>query len=151
MNSAYLPLLLAVPLVGSVLVALLRRNERAARVTAMLFALAELVLAAATWLAYSTTSTERLQLTVSTEWIASFGVRFSLGVDGIALVMIALIALLVPIVIGASWEDRLPEGRTLAGFFSLVLVLETLMVGVFAATDVFLFYVFFEAMLVPMY
>ena len=151
MNSAYLPLLLAVPLVGSVLVVLLRRNERAARITAMLFALAELVLAAATWLAYSTTSTERLQLTVSTEWIASFGVRFSLGVDGIALVMIALIALLVPIVIGASWEDRLPEGRTLAGFFSLVLVLETLMVGVFAATDVFLFYVFFEAMLVPMY
>ena len=151
MNSAYLPLLLVLPLVGSAAVVALRGNERAAKRTAMVFALAELVLAGAAWAAYSTTSDDRLQLTVSTEWIRSFGVRFALGVDGIALVMIALVALLVPVVIGASWEDRLPEGRSLAGFFSLVLVLESLIVGVFAATDVFLFYVFFEAMLVPMY
>ena len=151
MNAWYLPLLLVVPLVGAALVALLRGNDRVSRQVAMGFALVELVLAAAAWLAYSTSSTDRLQLTVSTEWIETFGVRFSLGVDGIALVMVALIALLVPVVIGASWEDKLPEGSSLAGFCSLVLVMESLMIGVFAATDVFLFYVFFEAMLVPMY
>ena len=147
----YLPALLVLPLVGAIAVAALRGNDRAARATAMLFALAELVLAAFTWLAYQTDSADRLQLTVSTEWIPAFGTRFSLGVDGIALVMVALIAVLVPIVLGASWEDELPPGRSIGGFFSLVLVLESLMVGVFAATDVFLFYVFFEAMLVPMY
>ena len=147
----WLPALLALPLVGAVVVAFLRGNDRMARLVAMAFALGELVLAAGTWAAYSTDSADRLQLTVSTEWIPAFGARFSLGVDGIALVMIALIAVLVPVVLGASWEDKLPEGRTVAGFFSLVLVLQSLMVGVFAATDVFLFYVFFEAMLVPMY
>ncbi len=147
----WLPTLLVLPLVGAVVVALLRNRDGAARLTAMAFAIAELLVAGGTWAAYSTDSTDRMQLTVSTEWIPAFGTRFSLGVDGIALVMIALIAVLVPIVLGASWEDKLPEGRTVAGFFSLVLVLQSLMVGVFAANDVFLFYVFFEAMLVPMY
>ena len=149
--SYYLLALLVLPTVGAGAVALLRGNDGAARAAGMLFALAELVLAGFTWAAYSTGSTERLQLTLSTDWISEFGVRFSLGVDGIALVMIALIAVLVPIVLGASWEDRLPPGRSIAGFFALVLVMQSLMVGVFAATDVFLFYVFFEAMLVPMY
>jgi NADH-quinone oxidoreductase subunit M len=147
----WLPALLVLPLVGAAVVALLRGNDRTARATAMVFALGELVLAAGTWAAYPKGDAGRLHLTVSAEWIPAFGTRFALGVDGIALVMIALIAVLVPVVMGASWEEKLPPGRSVAGFFSLVLVLESLMVGVFAATDVFLFYVFFEAMLVPMY
>jgi NADH-quinone oxidoreductase subunit M len=149
--SWHLPLLLVVPLVGAVVVGLLRGSDAAARPIAVAFALAELVLAIGTWTAYSTTSAERLQLNVAVDWIPAFGVKFALGVDGIALAMIALIALLVPIALGASWDDELPPGRTHGGFFALMLVLESLMVGVFAATDVFLFYVLFEAMLVPMY
>jgi len=147
----YLPALLVVPLVGAAAVAFLRGSDGAARATAMVFAIGELVLAAVTWAAFHADGGQRLQLTVSTEWIPAFGTRFSLGVDGIALVMIALIAVLVPVVLGASWEEELPPGRSIAGLFSLILVLESLMVGVFAATDVFLFYVLFEAMLVPMY
>ena len=50
-----------------------------------------------------------------------------------------------------SWEERLPEGRTASGYFALLLATEATLIGVFAATDVFLFYVFFEVMLVPMY
>ena len=65
--------------------------------------------------------------------------------------MIALIALLVPIVLGASWEEKLPAGRTIGGYFGLLLVLESTMMAVFAATDVFVFYVAFELMLIPMY
>ena len=65
--------------------------------------------------------------------------------------MIALIALLVPIVLGASWEEKLPAGRTIGGYFALLLVLESTMMAVFAATDVFVFYVAFELMLIPMY
>src|SRR6185312_10368922 len=55
------------------------------------------------------------------------------------------------IVMGSSWAEKLPEGRTPASFYALLLALESMLVGVFAATDVFLFYLFFEVMLVPMY
>ncbi|MCP3798950.1 NADH-quinone oxidoreductase subunit M [Allokutzneria sp. A3M-2-11 16] len=151
MSGAFLlPALLFLPLVGGVVVALLRNNDKLAKLAALGFSLGELVLAVFAWIAFDANGA-RLQLTSSVEWIPQFGVNFALGVDGIALVMIALIAFLVPIVIGASWEEKLPEGRTLGGFLSLILVMETFMVGVFAATDVFLFYVFFEAMLIPAY
>jgi NADH-quinone oxidoreductase subunit M len=121
------------------------------------------------------------QFTESYSWIPAFGVHYALGVDGIALVLIAMSAVLMPVVILASWNDAEPGSATPGGttpqnlprtggstppsppgppaktrhsvktYFSLMLVLETMMIGVFAATDVFLFYVFFEAMLVPMY
>ncbi|MFI9007144.1 NADH-quinone oxidoreductase subunit M [Actinosynnema sp. NPDC053489] len=142
--------LLLLPLVGSLVVAFLRGNDRLAKTVALAFSLAELVLAVLAWTAFEPGG-ERLQLTSSAEWIPAFGVHLSLGVDGIALVMIALIAFLVPVVIGGSWADKLPEGRSAGGFFALLLAMQTGMVGVFAATDVFLFYVFFEAVLVPMY
>jgi NADH-quinone oxidoreductase subunit M len=98
------------------------------------------------------------QFTESYSWIPQFGVHYALGVDGIALVLIAMSAVLMPVVILASWHDAdgAPPGSPRAGhsvktYFALMLVLETMMIGVFAATDVFLFYVFFEAMLIPMY
>src|SRR5207253_9212563 len=109
-----------------------------------------LILVIPAWIIY-VPSGARLQLNLSWNWIPSFGVHFSLGIDGISLTMIALIGVLTPIVIGGSWTDKLPEGRGAAGFYSLLLVMQAGMVGVFASTDVFLFYVFFEAVLVPMY
>ena len=149
MNGLLLAMLL-LPLLGSVVVVQMRSTPVLAKSTAMVFALVELVLAIATWSAYQPGG-GRLQLTLSVPWIPAFGTRFALGVDGIALVMIALIAVLVPIVMGSSWAEKLPEGRTPAGFYALLLALESMLVGVFAATDVFLFYLFFEVMLVPMY
>jgi NADH-quinone oxidoreductase subunit M len=148
-NSVLLAMLL-LPLIGSMVVAPMRSAPLLAKGAAMLFALVELVLAIAAWSAYQPGG-GRLQLTLSAPWIPAFGTRFALGIDGIALVMIALIAVLVPIVMGSSWAEKLPEGRTPAGFYALVLVLESMLVGVFTATDVFLFYLFFEVMLVPMY
>jgi NADH-quinone oxidoreductase subunit M len=146
--------LLLLPLLGAVAVATMGTHARTAKLTAMAVALAELVLTIVVWFSYSTAaagSGTRFQLESSAEWIPSFGTHFALGIDGIALVMLALIAVLVPIVMGYSWNEKLPEGRTEAGFFSLLLATQGLLVGVFAATDVFLFYVFFEAMLIPMY
>jgi len=142
--------MLLLPLVGSAVVAPLRSAPSTAKAAALVFALGELALAGLAWFAF-VPGGQRLQLGLSVEWIPAFGARFSLGIDGIALVMIALIAVLVPIVMGASWEDKLPEGRTAAGFFSLLLAMQSMMIGVFTATDVFLFYLFFEVMLVPMY
>jgi NADH-quinone oxidoreductase subunit M len=91
------------------------------------------------------------QFTETYSWIPQFGVHYALGVDGIALVLIAMSAVLMPVTILASWHDADGGKHSVKTYFALMLVLETMMIGVFAATDVFLFYVFFEAMLVPMY
>ena len=97
------------------------------------------------------------QFTQTVSWIPEFGVHYAVGVDGIALVLIGMSVVLIPVVMLASWHDAdagaagLPRKGSVKSYFALMLVLETMMIGVFAATDVFLFYVFFEAMLIPMY
>jgi NADH-quinone oxidoreductase subunit M len=148
-GAALLLVLLLLPLVGGIVVAFFK-DDQLAKAVALTVSILELILVVPLWLSYQP-SGARLQAVLSVDWIPSFGVHFSLGIDGISLVMIALIGVLTPIVIGGSWADKLPEGRGAAGFYSLLLIMQTGMVGVFAATDVFLFYVFFEAVLVPMY
>src|ERR1700760_2060146 len=91
------------------------------------------------------------QFNQTVSWIPQFGVHYAVGVDGIALVLIGMSVVLMPLVILASWHDAEGGARSVKAYFALMLVLETMMIGVFAATDVFLFYVFFEAMLIPMY
>src|SRR5271156_6055563 len=91
------------------------------------------------------------QFTETYSWIPAFGVHYALGVDGIALVLIAMSVVLMPVVILASWNEADGGKHSVKAYFALMLTLETMMIGVFAATDVFLFYVFFEAMLIPMY
>ena len=153
-SHSVLPLiLLLLPLVGALAVAPLKNNAQAAKTLALGIALVELLLTVVTWLSYSVpaAATQRFQLVFDMAWIPAFGTRITLGLDGIALVMVALVSVLVPVVMGSSWADRLPEGRTAAGFYSLLLATQATLVGVFAATDVFLFYVFFEVMLIPMY
>ena len=92
-----------------------------------------------------------LQYVQSNVWIPTFNINYSVGVDGISLVLILLSTILVPIVVLATWHES-DSGRWSAKvFYVLILILETMMIGVFAATDLFLFYVFFEAMLIPIY
>jgi NADH-quinone oxidoreductase subunit M len=92
------------------------------------------------------------QFTSTWSWIPQFGVHYAVGVDGIALVLLLMTVVLMPVVILASWNDVTVASRgSVKTYFALMLVLETMMIGVFVATDVFLFYVFFEAMLIPMY
>ncbi|MCZ2838400.1 NADH-quinone oxidoreductase subunit M [Modestobacter sp. VKM Ac-2985] len=152
----WLVLMIAVPAVGAAVVAALPpAREALARQLALAVSLLVLLLAVLTTIAFDPGG-ERFQLTTSVAWIPDFGVEFALGVDGIALSMLLLIGVLVPVVVGASWRDTpVPRpgrpARSMTAFWAWLLLLESLMVGVFAATDVFLFYVFFEAMLVPMY
>ncbi|MFI5531551.1 NADH-quinone oxidoreductase subunit M [Kitasatospora sp. NPDC051853] len=154
----------AVPAVGAVLTAALpggstEARRRTAKVAALVLSLATLVLAALV-VAEFEPGGARYQLTESYSWIKSFGISFSLGVDGIGAVLVLLTAVLVPIVMLASWNDaepiQNPDGtfenlRRTQGFFALVLAVESMVVVSFLATDVFVFYVFFEAMLIPMY
>jgi NADH-quinone oxidoreductase subunit M len=147
----FLLLMIAVPAIGAAAVAALPKGrDLLAKQVSLGVSLVVLLLAVLTTVAFDTGG-DRFQLTSSWTWIEDFGVSFALGVDGIALVMLLLIGVLVPVVIGASWQDEMPGGRSMKAYFAWLLLLEAMMVGVFAATDVFLFYVFFEAMLVPMY
>ena len=91
------------------------------------------------------------QLVKSYSWFSFFNINFAVGIDGLALVLILLTTVLVPIVVIGGWNESEGGRWSVKTFYILILVLETFMVGVFAATDVFLFYVIFEAMLVPVY
>jgi NADH-quinone oxidoreductase subunit M len=147
----FLSVLTVAPLVGALAVALIpqSRSELAKRV-ALGWSLAVLVLSVIMWIAFHAGG-ERFQFHESYPWIPQWGVRFTFAADGIALVMLMLIAVLVPLVILASWHDAESSRRSVPIYFALLLCLESTMIGVFAAADVFLFYVFFEVMLVPMY
>ena len=92
-----------------------------------------------------------LQFVEKREWIPAFGINYAVGIDGIALVLILMSVILAPVVVLAGWNEAQGGRWSVKTFYILILVLETMMIGVFAATDVFLFYVFFEAMLVPVY
>ena len=216
-DTPWLTVLGVVPLVGAAVIALLPRGKDAlVKLVALLTSLVVLALTVVMCAQFDPAG-DRFQFTQAYDWIPAFGVQYAVGVDGIALVLIALIAVLVPVVLLASWYDADPGAARTAGvasgratramsaprrrrrrptsarssrprpapgaaprvldrptvrdvppadgalpeepaprrsvktFFALLLVLETMMIGVFAATDVFLFYVFFEAMLIPMY
>lgn len=140
-----------IPLVGSTAVALLPKGrDLLAKQVAFGASLIGLLLSLLMLIDFKKNSGD-LQLVESHNWIASFGIKYAVGVDGIALMLVLLTTILTPIVILASWNEA-EDGRfSVKTFFALLLVLETFLVGVFAATDVFLFYVFFEAMLIPVY
>jgi NADH-quinone oxidoreductase subunit M len=138
----------ALPLVGAAVVALLRDGVRAKHVALATSALTFLVTLGAAF-SFDVDRGNEYQFAETWSWIPQLGVSFAVGADGIALVMIALATVLVPLVVLAAWNEV--EDDRARTFYALVLVLETMMVGVFAARDVFLFYVFFEAMLIPVY
>jgi len=138
-----LTILIAIPLVAGLLCLFVR--PQGARWIALVATLIDLALSAWLWIAYDPNGAqwqfvEKLPI--------GGGVSWALGIDGIALVLIQLTAFLMPICIGASWrsiERRVPE------YMAAFLLMEALMLGVFAAQDLFLFYVFFEGGLIPMY
>ena len=143
---------LLIPVVGALVVAFLPERAGArARQVALGFSLVTLVVAVGAALQFNADSTARFQLAEQHSWIPQFGVSYAVGVDGISLVLILLSVILTPVCLLAAWRDVPEPGRRMQTYFALMLVLEAFMVGVFAATDVFLFYVLFEAMLVPVY
>ncbi|GGK21042.1 NADH-quinone oxidoreductase subunit M [Pilimelia terevasa] len=147
----YLSVLTLLPLVGALVVACVpRAKAQFAKSLALTWSVLVLLLAALMWSAFDAGGA-RMQLRESYPWIPAWGVKFTFATDGIGLVMLLLIAVLVPVVLLASWHDAEKSKRSVPAYFALLLALESMMIGVFAAADVFLFYVFFEAMLIPMY
>ena len=166
----WLTILIVAPLLVAALVWFvpgLRRFAQAVGFTAALAVLAgSLVMAAG----FDTGAAGSHQFTERASWIPSLGVSYALGVNGLGLVMVLLTTFLVPIVLASSWRDlgggpAPPDAagspallqaaqrqvRRRAGYVALILVLEALTIAVFAARDLFLFYVAFEAVLLPVY
>ena len=143
--------MMALPLIGSLLIAIIPseqvlRIKQAAFITTLLVAISGVL----TWIKFDSANTA-LQFVESANWIPSFRVNYAVGVDGLAIVLILMSVLLAPIVVLAGWNESEGGRWSAKVFYILILVLETMMIGVFAATDLFLFYVFFEAMLIPVY
>ncbi len=144
-SSWILHALLWLPLVGMGLV--LAGSEEAARRVAFAFSGALFVLSLGIWWAF-TPDLAGFQLASSIPWIEGWGVSYAIGVDGISLFMVLLTTFTTPLAILGSFNYIKKRERA---FYALMLLLETGVVGVFVSMDLFLFYVFFELTLIPMY
>jgi NADH-quinone oxidoreductase subunit M len=135
------------PAIGAVAVLVLRRlGDRALRTLALIVTL--LTFALSLWLFVDFQALADYQRVEQAAWIPQYGISYHLGVDGISLFLVLLTTLLGWVVVLSSWTEiqrRIPE------YLAFLLLLETGILGVFLALDLVLFYVFWEAMLIPMY
>ncbi len=150
MSFPILSVIVLLPLLAAAWVLLAPGSEDAraanARITALVVTLIELALALAMWLSFDT-STAAFQFVERADLFAPF-LSWHLGIDGISLMLIVLSTFLMPFCILASWTSI---GKRVPEYMAAFLFLETLMIGVFASLDLFLFYLFFEGVLIPMY
>ncbi|MDE3014057.1 MAG: proton-conducting transporter membrane subunit [Gemmatimonadota bacterium] len=137
--------LIWLPVLGIGLV--LWAEEERAKNLAFWWSIGVFVLSLGLWWAFDPTS-GAMQMETTAPWIPAWGVNYSLGIDGISLFMVLLTTFSTSIAILGSFNYIQTKQRA---FYALMLLLEAAVVGVFVATDVFLFYVFFELTLVPMY
>ncbi len=146
--SAYpvLSVMTFLPLVGAVLI-LLPGSERITRWIALATTLATLAVSAPLYRHFDKTSSA-LQFVESANWIPAWNIGYGMGVDGISLPFIFLASLLSVLCVGVSWTAIQTRVR---GFYAALLLAETAMIGLFAAANLFLFFIFWELMLVPMF
>lgn len=154
MNAAGFPLLSLLtflPLAGAAVILTLRGEEKVvaenARWTALWTSLIVFALSLILWFRFDK-SDAGFQFVERLDWLSDFGITYHMGVDGISVLFVLLSTLLTPICVLASWEAI---GNRVREYMVAFLVLETMMVGMFAALDFIVFYVFFEGVLIPMF
>ncbi|MGH3848641.1 MAG: proton-conducting transporter membrane subunit, partial [Pseudonocardiaceae bacterium] len=146
-----LSVLWLVPIAGALLVIVLPgRFSQLAKWTGLSFSVIVLAIAIVITVGFDTGGAT-YQFVESHPWIPAFGAGYTLGVDGIAVVLILLTAVLVPLLILAGWNDGGERSRGPHGYVALTLTVESMVLISLISLDVLLFYVFFEAMLIPMY
>ena len=139
------------PLFGAIVISVLPvSNAKLVKQVALAFSLLVTIVSVVMALGFKA-SESGLQFTETRSWISAFNINYAVGIDGMALALILMTTILVPIVFLAGWNESENGRWSVKVFYILLLILETMMIGVFAATDVFLFYVIFEAMLLPVY
>jgi NADH-quinone oxidoreductase subunit M len=141
----WLSLLIFLPLAGAGTLYVV--HERHARIVALAVTVADFLFALPLWWLFEPSSS-RMQFVEHVAWITSPPIHYSLGVDGISLPLMLMTAALMPLCVLISWESIVTRVRP---FMAVLLIMEAAMLGVFAALDFVLFYVFWEAMLIPMY
>lgn len=151
----WLTALWATPTIGAAVVMLLPAAQRAlAKWLALAISVSALGLTIVIAVGFEPAG-EQYQFVESHRWIPSFGTGYILGVDGIALALIVLTVVLVPLLIVAGWNDAAGQsglaGRSVQAYLALTLAVEGMVLMSLVALDILLFYVFFEAMLIPMY
>lgn len=150
-NVPWLSVLWLVPLAGSVLIILMPPGMRQlAKWTGVVVSLATLGVAIVVAVGFRTGGAP-YQFLEKHPWIPSFGAGYNLGVDGIAVVLVLLTAILIPLLLVAGWNDGGERTRGVHAYVALTLAIESMVLISVIALDVLLFYVFFEAMLIPMY
>ena len=149
LDQHLLSLLIWFPVLGGIFVLATGddRNAATARRMALGFSVATFALSLPLWTRFDT-QTAAMQFVEKTPWIERFNVYYSLGIDGIAMPLVLLTTFLTVIVIISSWQVI---NQRVAQYFAAFLIMEGLMIGVFCALDAVLFYLFWEAMLIPMF
>jgi len=141
----WLTLLIVLPLAGAVAVFMVK--EASVRLTALAAAVADLLISFPLWWLFDASSAH-MQFVESARWIPSLSIGYRLGLDGISLPLVLMTTILMPLCILISWHSIEMRIRS---FMAMLLIMESAMIGVFSALDFVLFYVFWEAMLIPMY
>src|SRR5437667_2152249 len=150
MHFPILTSLIALPIAGALLLLFVRDDERSAPLARNIALVVSLLVFAETvllWSRFDAASGE-FQFIERHAWIPAFGIGYFVGVDGISLWLLVLTGFLTPLALLSSWESVQKKTKT---FCIFVLLLESAMLGVFVSLDLFLFYVFWDAMLIPMY
>src|ERR1700722_172786 len=145
MGDYLLTLLIFLPTVGAVPV--LFAGRQAVRWTGLWTTLAVFVLSLLLLSGYTMANNGSPQLVADTIWIGAFNVHYKVGIDGLSFPMVLLTTFIFVLAVIASWNID----KMLKGYLALLLFLETAILGVFLSLDFFLFYVFFELSLLPMY
>ncbi len=146
-----LSLMMLIPLIGAAIIMMIKHQDkeiekRNIRSVALLATIVPFLLSINLWLGFDSSSAD-FQFVEKYSWVGE-DIKYYVGVDGISMLFVVLSAFLMPIVILASWDS---VQNRVAEYMVAFLLLETLMIGVFSALDIFLFYVFFEGGLIPMY
>jgi NADH-quinone oxidoreductase subunit M len=147
-NSLILTVLLLLPIVGSLLVLFLpKNNPQVTRAAGLIISLVIFVISFFAYISFNPQNTN-FQFSEKVEWIKGLGIYYHVGLDGLSLLLVLLTTFITPLALLSSWssiEHKVKE------FTFFILLLEAGMLGVFMSLDLFLFYIFWEAMLIPMY
>jgi NADH-quinone oxidoreductase subunit M len=148
MNYPVLSALIFLPIFGALLILLMKRSgETIIKWSALIMSLIVFILSLPLFTNFDKT-TAAMQFSESYEWVPAWGVRYALGVDGISVLFVLLSTLLTILCVTVSWNSIKDKTKE---FYAALLLIEGSMIGVFCSLDMFLFYIFWEAMLIPMY
>ncbi|MBI5436840.1 MAG: NADH-quinone oxidoreductase subunit M [Nitrosomonadales bacterium] len=146
-ESNLLSLLIILPVLGAAIIGFAPRNDKWTRRIALVFSLLVFAASLPLWFLFDTSSHE-MQFVTRASWIPAFNINYAVGVDGISVLLVLLTTLITPMCVLCSWkaiDTRVKE------YMMAILIMEAALIGVFVALDLFLFFVFWEAELIPMF